>query len=194
MTQPTYAQAFKTLYDESAPIGTIGRGTHYSVLRAHEWHDVLLQPTTVAQVHDFAVIWDEDHDVRVISAIEAFYIKGLLAPIKFIGERKGALTVILSSDFYWHAKAPGLDDYRAKLQATLDSLKLGDYWPVEIGLFSNNPENRQYSRSRAIINDSIDRVDIYLNNIDMLHALGNTEAKPTRLPVEIPSVANLPGY
>ena len=37
MTQ--YSQFFQTLHDELTPTGTLGRGTHYSILRAVVFHD-----------------------------------------------------------------------------------------------------------------------------------------------------------
>jgi hypothetical protein len=42
------------------------------------------------------VIWDEDHDERVIGVVERMYFAGLLHPVLFVGERKGSLTVVLS--------------------------------------------------------------------------------------------------
>jgi predicted nucleic acid-binding protein len=53
----TYSPYFKTLYDQPEPIGRLGRGTHYSVLRC----------LGLSGFHDFAIIWDEDHDKRVIA-------------------------------------------------------------------------------------------------------------------------------
>ena len=76
----TYSPFFQTLYDEQAPVGHLGRGTHYSVLRAAVFHDELgeILPENRykgphAKFHDFAVIWDEDHDKRVIEVIEQIY-------------------------------------------------------------------------------------------------------------------------
>lgn len=85
-----YSHFFSTIHDESEPLGDLGRGAHYSVLRA-----VLWQPKLA--FHDFAAIWDEDHDVRVIWVAEQLLAEGLLAPVVAIGERKGALAVITST-------------------------------------------------------------------------------------------------
>ena len=86
---PAYSTLFCCLYNESAPIGSIGRGCHYSVFRSVEWLDVTRSPLELPEMHDFAVIWDEDHDTRVINVIERIYLSGLLSPIQFVGERKG---------------------------------------------------------------------------------------------------------
>lgn len=98
---PAYSHLFSCIYDEAEPIGRIGRGTHYSIFRAAEWHDVMRRPLPVAQVHDFAVVWDEDHDTRVIEVVEKLYMKSLLSPVQFIGERKGSLNVIVAAKFYF---------------------------------------------------------------------------------------------
>src|SRR5688572_1906398 len=85
MTNPSvYSKLFACLYDEPAPVGNLGRGTHYSVMRSVEWLDVVRRPLPLPEIHDFAVIWDEDHDSRVIEAVERIYMAGLLSPIQFI--------------------------------------------------------------------------------------------------------------
>ncbi len=55
----SYCHFFQTLYDETHPVGNLGRGTHYSVLRAPVWHDELLNRIARCAFLDFAVIWDE---------------------------------------------------------------------------------------------------------------------------------------
>ena len=59
-----YSDFFKTLHDEQAPTGTLGRGTHYSILRAVAFGDSEGKMLGSARFADFAVIWDEDHDDR----------------------------------------------------------------------------------------------------------------------------------
>jgi hypothetical protein len=94
----TYCPFFQTQHDETHPVGRFGRGTHYSVLRAPVWHDESTKRLDRCAFLDFAIIWDEDHDDRVIDAIMALYISGLLAPVRYIGERKGTLSVLLAPD------------------------------------------------------------------------------------------------
>jgi Bacterial RNA polymerase, alpha chain C terminal domain len=93
----TYSDFFKTLHDETGPTGHLGRGTHYSVLRAIVFHDPLGKALPEGQFADFAVIWDEDHDERVMVPIEEFYRRGILSSFLVFGERKGAFTAILSN-------------------------------------------------------------------------------------------------
>src|SRR4051812_6684669 len=90
-TVMSYSPFFQTLHDETRPVGQLGRGTHYSILRVPIWQDEWLNLLAQGLLLDFAVIWDEDHDARVMEAVEALYFSGLLSPVRFIGERKGSL-------------------------------------------------------------------------------------------------------
>ena len=134
MPMPIYSTLFSCLYDEPSPVGNLGRGAHYSIFRSVEWLDVIREPLIIPQVHDFAVIWDEDHDIRVIQVIEAIYMAGLLSPIQFIGERKGTLTIIVAAKFYFaHSKA-NLDAYIYRLNEISVKPGHGDSWPSEVGM------------------------------------------------------------
>src|SRR5689334_14900115 len=93
-----YSPFFQTLHDETAPAGTLGRGTHYSVLRAVVFHDAKSRPLKTAAYADFAIVWDEDHDTRVIEPVEILYRSGLLPAFPIIGERKGTLNAIVSDE------------------------------------------------------------------------------------------------
>jgi hypothetical protein len=88
----TYSAFFKTLHDETGPTGYLGRGTHYSVLRAVVFHAPNGAHLPEGQFADFAVIWDEDHDVRVIRPIEEIYRRGLLSSFLMFGEQRGLFT------------------------------------------------------------------------------------------------------
>jgi hypothetical protein len=92
-----YSDFFKTLHDETNPTGYLGRGTHCSILRAVVFHDPVGKPLPEGQFADFAVIWDEDHDVRVMEPIEEIYRRGLLSSFLMFGERKGSFTAVLSN-------------------------------------------------------------------------------------------------
>lgn len=163
-----YSPFFHTLHDEAQPVGQFGRGTHYSVLRVPIWQDEWLNPLPQGALLDFAVIWDEDHDERVIDAIEMLYFCGLLAPVRFIGERKGSLSVLVdpkTMDAWDHGAFKG---YR---QAVGDiSQQLEDPWPVTVGpvLGPNQP----------IIHAAREHVITYLQNIDLLWKLGIKPGEP----------------
>jgi hypothetical protein len=94
-TMQKYSDFFQTLHDETGPTGYLGAGTHYSVLRAVVFHDPRGQPLREALFTDFAVIWDKDHDVRVIDPIQQFYGRGLLSSFVMFGESKGVFTAIV---------------------------------------------------------------------------------------------------
>ncbi|CAI2388202.1 MULTISPECIES: hypothetical protein [Alteromonas] len=161
-----YSSLFSTVYDEHAPIGHLGRGTHYSIFRAAQFLNNLYEPQTPLKIQDFCVVWDEDHDTRVIEVIEKLYIKNLLAPVLYIGERKGGVTVILDKKFY---------DDQSLLRSfyqQIDEISQGldDPWCSEVGYLdlSNKDVNAE-----ALINDSSEKVTVYLNNINNLWSLGH---------------------
>lgn len=171
-----YSSLFTCLYDETAPIGALGRGTHYSVFRCVEWLDVTRRPLAHPQVHDFAVIWDEDHDERVIEAIERIYMAGLLSPVQFIGERKGGLTAIVAAKFYFIGSEAETEGYRRALEAITQGLD--DPWPAELGSFDRSPGSPHQSFFEGLIQDNDHRVGLYLANIDSLWSLGTKAYMP----------------
>jgi len=178
---PVYSTLFSTLYDEQEPIGSLGRGTHYSVLRSVEWLDVTRTPVNPPQIHDFTVIWDEDHDTRVMEAIEKIYMAGLMSPVQFIGERKGTLTVIVAARYYFSDTPETLEAYERAISEITRSL--ADAWPVAIGIFDRSspietpyapPIDHQFE-PEAIINAPRHNVITYLRNIDSLWSLGTKD-------------------
>jgi hypothetical protein len=173
---PVYSDFFSTIYDEPRPVGFLGRGTHYSILRCAEWFDVTRRPLDKAEVHDFAVIWDEDHDVRVIQAIEQLYVAGLLSPVQFIGERKACLTVVVAAKFYFHGSESTMREYERRLMEIAQGLGF-DVWHSEVGVFDRAPGNPHQNAPQGIIADDEHRVLTYLSNIDSLWKLGTRPYK-----------------
>lgn len=171
-----YSTLFTCLYDERAPIGSLGRGTHYSIFRCVEWLDVTRRQLSFPQIHDFAVIWDEDHDERVIDAIERIYMAGLLSPVQFIGERKGGLTAIVAAKFFYSGTQSDTLAYNRSIEAITQ--QLDDPWNSEIGSFDRSYVNSHQNRYEGLINDNDDRVGIYLANIDSLWGLGTRDYVP----------------
>lgn len=161
MQRNTERTLFQFIHDETRPVGLLGRGTHYSVARVAEWRDVRLRNTAAARLHDFAIIWDEDHDERVIPVLESLYLNGLLAPVLYAGERKGTLSLILDPAMK-EAGPSALGEYEenARNLAAPD----GDAWTVEVALMGDG--------STRIIADGDERVDTYLRNIHVLWSLG----------------------
>lgn len=159
-----YSAFLQTLHDEPGPTGYLGRGTHYSILRGLTWHDQQLQNTPEAFYHDFAVIWDEDHDLRVISVVESLQRKGLLSPVVFIGERKAMVTIVTG------VQMPAT--YTSACEETIRSTSevIGDIWDSSvIPMASNNLQ---------IISANDDDVRLYLSAIKMLWRLGCASGTP----------------
>jgi hypothetical protein len=176
----SYSPYFSTLHNEPSPIGNLGRGTHYSILRCAEWFDVSLQRISSAQIHDFSVIWDEDHDERVIHAIEQLYFEGLLAPVQFIGERKANLTVIVAAKFFWSESEATVKQYIQRVSEIADNLDF-DCWNSEVGSFDRSIGSPQQTDFLGIIADNDQRVETYLRNIDSLWSLGTKKYHPIKV-------------
>lgn len=154
----TYSHFFQTLHDEAGPVGHLGRGTHYSVLRAISFQDANGGPISDAQFLDFAIIWDEDHDERIIEPIYKLYCSGLLSNFAMFGERKGFMTGIVSPLSV--APAAHLSE---RLQHVCNEMANGDYWTTEVGSLAN---------PCGLISDDDANVALYLRNINMLWHLG----------------------
>lgn len=151
----TYSDHFRTIYDQQVPDDdAIGRGTHYSILR---W--------TMGEVaRDIAVIWDEDHDERVIWVMEQAVIAGLLDSVIAVGERKAGVT-FLTRDY---GGPEGLADLES------DLLEVTEGVPSDVFGATVEPMGRA---SGMIINDDPMKVRAYLASIDALWQLG---PKPAR--------------
>ncbi len=184
-TPPIYSSLVSCLYDEPDPVGNIGRGTHYSVFRSVEWLDVVRAPLSVPQVHDFAVIWDEDHDVRVMEAVESIYMAGLLSPVQFIGERKGMLTVIVAAKFYWNGVESDLNTYVRRLGEIAARLPSGDAWSTQVGMFDRQPGSPHQTELHGLIATDEHRAVTYVRNIDSLWSLGTKTWTARATPAEL---------
>jgi hypothetical protein len=109
---------------------------------------------------DFAVIWDKDHDTRVIKAVENIYRAGFLGSILMIGERQGMLNAIVSE----HVQDPKLlSSLEDKLRAVAKKME-GDPWSSSLC--------RLEGPNHEIIDDLDHRVSLYLTNLKMLWRLG----------------------
>lgn len=181
MTYKCYSDYFTTVYDEDQPIGNMGRGGHYSVLRYATWHDVEAKQINTPQTHDFAVVWDEDHDTRIIFVIEKLLEAGLLAPIQFIGERKAFLSVVVAAKFYFSLPEEDLVKYQNKIQEIVSDVN-GDYWNLEeLGCYDKSIQSPHQTFLPSMISTNSEKQETYLRNIDNLWGLGTKPfiKKPT---------------
>ena len=180
---PAYSTLFSCLYDESTPIGMIGRRCHYSVFRSVEGLDVVRSPLSLPEIHDFAVIWDEDHDVRIINVIERIYMAGLLSPVQFIGEHKGCLTVIVAARFYFWNDEESTQSYIRELESIVRTTVTEDFWSTEVGMFDRSPGSPHQTDLKHLIASTEHRSNTYVRNIDSLWSLGTRLANEFQPPV-----------
>jgi hypothetical protein len=195
MVDPTaysYSQLFSCLYDQREPVGTLGRGTHHSVFRSVTSLDRDLMPLDRPKLHDFAVIWDEDHDERVIPVVEGLLMQGLLAPVLFVGERKGTLNVIVDDALFADTSA-NAEEYIKAVDEVCQANSGGDYWPTEVVSLKRTPLGLDGPELGGIVNDQDVRVLTYLRAIDVLWKLGVKEhRRVAAAPVLPPIPAQLP--
>lgn len=173
MKTPNYSDVIRCLYDEPGPVGDIGRGTHYSIFRSIESSVDYLSGISKPFFHDFAVIWDEDHDTRIIEAVEGIYKAGLLGRVLFIGERKGSLTVLLTRNPFLNGQDLTDDEYARDVDIVTESPD-GDTWPFNYGFFSKE-KPPHYDALAHIIHTSESYARVYLRNIYNLWRLGSKE-------------------
>jgi hypothetical protein len=127
------------------------------------------------EIHDFAVIWDEDHDIRIIGVIEQIYMAGLLSPIQFIGERKGCLTAIVAAKFYYFDSKEALDAYTCQLHNTVTNAIQDDFWSSAVGLFDRSPGSPHQTDLKGLIDAEEHRVITYARNVDSLWNIGTKQ-------------------
>ena len=170
---PTYSNILHCIHDEPGETGNIGRGSHYSVFRVPEWFDVTGKPVKKAMQHDFSVIWDEDHDTRIIPVIENLYLAGLLFPLQFIGERKGGVTAILAAKFCFAHSQEDFEDYKSKFEKIAGQVD-EDWWSTEFGMFDRSIDSPHQTDLSYLVGDRDARkVDTYVRNIDNLWNIGS---------------------
>ena len=159
-----YSEIITTIHDEKYPVGHLGNGTHYSVLRTATWFDNCGLSLKEPKIHDLAIIWDKDHDERVIDIVEHLYMKNLLAPVLFVGESNGCLSVLVSPLF---KNASDEQAFQAFVSSIVELAK-NQYepWIAKVDVFEDTQSEL------PIIDSSRERVELYLKNIGMLWELG----------------------
>jgi hypothetical protein len=175
---PAYSPLFSCIYDQPEPVGSIGRGSHYSVFRTVQWRDIDGDFRDSGREHDIAVVWDEDHDSRIVDVIGHFHMAGLLWPVVFIGERKGLLTLIL-----WHGVDPSVEraDWYDAVREIAANETDHDSWSVEYGTFHRDPANTQgLTEPSGLIADDRSRVVAYLQAIDVVWQVGEKHIAKSR--------------
>jgi len=124
-----YSPFFRTLHDEKSPVVELCGGMHYSILRLISWHDKYLKSLQRAHFQDVAIVWDGDHDTRLISVLQSLYFSGLMPPVLFVGERKGMLWLLLDPEA---ANRLDLEEYEKRTVDAVGQSGIGDSWSVEL--------------------------------------------------------------
>lgn len=114
------------------------------------------------ELFDFALLWDEDHNERIWPIVERIWTAGLLAPIRYMGERKASVVVILDEKMDFGDG--GIDAHTQPLERCIEADE-GDSWHVmtEVGL---RPDT-------AMINSKPELVLDYLKSIAAPWRLGS---------------------
>ena len=171
-----YSYLFTTLFDELvAPSHMrLGYGSHYSVLRAVLWPGSLHQAVSryVAEpigpiLNDFCVVWDADHDARVIWFIEQLHVRRMLDSVLFVGEHKGHVTVL--TNLHRHPEHDGLSETVDELAAQLPC----DPWTGSAHRFDDPDDEADVPEYLCrLIQDEPVRVEAYLGWLQTLWWLG----------------------
>lgn len=171
---PRYSPHLHCVYDEPAPTGHIGRGTHYSVVQALSWRSDEGELRRKATVQNLAIIWDEDHDERIIPCVEALLMAGLLHAISMIGERKGNVTIVFNSMSAARMSENQKCAYREEIIQLINHVvatKFGDSWSVTFGEMTETPSMRSTGYDifhQSLIQDDVAKIETYVRNINHL--------------------------
>ncbi|KRE90823.1 hypothetical protein ASG87_01420 [Frateuria sp. Soil773] len=168
----TYSSFFQCLFDQPDRPGDRFYGA-FSVFRAIDSRDVEQRPTHLPHIHDFAVIWDDDHDTRIIAVIEEMLMAGLLPGVQFIGEHKGSLTVILAARTYWKID---VEAYTKRVEALTGAV--GDFWNVRLGMYDHGKGNLRIGHQcdfQEILGLDGEAEHAFLYTIDSMWNLGTKE-------------------
>lgn len=160
----TYSPLFTTLYDQQGPIGDGTIDVHYSVLQAVTWHKVNSGIADRGYHHRFAIIWDEDHDTRVIVCIEEIYLAGLLPKFIMFGENQAGFTAVLNEAY---VREDENDALAGKILDIAETSVSPDCWGSEIVRLDayDTFDFREPNQSQG-------GHSVYLHNIDTVHRLG----------------------
>jgi hypothetical protein len=176
---PKYSPHLHCIYDEPAPTGHIGRGTHYSVVQALSWRSDKGDLRQQASVQNVAIIWDEDHDERIIPCVEALLMAGLLHGVSIIGERKGHVTIVFNSMSAARLSDNQKRDYRDEVTKVINEVvetKHEDYWSITFGEMLDTPSLKKTGRDifhGSLIQDEVQKIETYIRNINNLWDIDN---------------------
>lgn len=165
---------FSCLHEEPAHSNSLDREVHHSVFRAALGLKLNGVRKNKIYVQDFAVLWDEDHDKRVILVAEALLVENMFSHVLFIGEREGSLSLVLNTDTI--GENFDEDRYIKRVEDVCCKSNGGDYWPCELygmsRVSSILTETYTESNIGGLLNDGEESTLAYLRSIDAVWRLG----------------------
>ena len=130
----------KCLYNQTERVGFSDE--HYSVYQVVEWLDLGGNLTAPAKLKNFTIIWDYDHDERILDVVDSLYLNGLLHPVLFAGESEGVLRLVLDSNCHTPS-----DYQELVLHTTEKALEPSyDVWTLDVEWFDDSENNEPFLR------------------------------------------------
>jgi len=126
-----YSTYFQTIHDQPSRREDSRRIEGFTVFRVVVWSDHELKRRDTPKNHTFAIVWDEDHDTRVIQVAEKFYLAGVLQCISMIYEHEGNIVVRLLDDIDETVEGPVFSELCKRLELH-SSPYFEDYWMLSI--------------------------------------------------------------
>lgn len=126
----TYSLIFSTIAEPEISYGDI------TILRSLLWY------ANYPMFYDFAIIWDEDHDERIIWIAEQLWLRGLLEHIVALGEHKAVLTIIV--------KEKQSDEFEKSVIKVASKLPDNDAFSVNIEILGDDENDGDYTHDLAI--------------------------------------------
>lgn len=176
MNDQSYSTLFACIYDQTGSAAAVGGNPPYSVLRSTQARDRDGRGCRRMTLHDFVVVWDDDHDERVIHVLERLHMAGILWPLVFASENRGNLTLLYQGNL---DLPPGYED---EVRSICNG-DLGDSWNVRLVPF-NRPSVFDFNTDVNAVPGAGENAISYLCSIDRQWKLGLRE-KPL---VELRSV------
>lgn len=169
---------FSQIYSEPYPIGKFYE-TGYSVLRSMDWLDYTFKPYKQAYIHDFALIWHQYADQKLIEIAENIYVNGLFTPLQFLAIRGSSITILVSGNFKKICGNSIFKNYALKLDTLCRSI-ISEEIDIHIATFDRTPKRgKQPFDLSDIIPANSELVRTYLKNIDNLFQLGLKPFEPS---------------
>lgn len=160
----------KILHEVAKPlVNSSIRAMHYSIYEASY---LPLNPVGSMTQSRFALLWDEDHDLRVFSVVASLAESGLLPYVAVIGERKAGVMIILNKHF------TRLHPSVAAKSGEVDLAEFDDVIRARVQLDHEDEWNTSFYLDNSVINYSNSREDGTISEyLDLLDVLWNLQLK-----------------